>query len=86
MEMADSEDILKKLVAGNIDEIEGMETRHVKMIVDGKRIPNIVLKKAVEKLRANKMPDKLIIEQILKFDDLAEKGHLIEYLNKQKKK
>ena len=51
------------------------------MIVDGKRIPNIVLRKTVEKLKNNKMPDKLIIEQILKFDDLAERGQLIDYLN-----
>lgn len=84
--MNNPEEILKKLVAGEIDEIDGMGNRRLQMIVEGKRIPNKVLRQTVDKLKAKNMSTENILANILKFDELAEKGQLIDYLNQKKQK
>ena len=81
----DPEQALKNIVSGNINSVVPDETRKVKMVERGLRIPNIVLRKTVEKLRAKGLSDAQIIEKILFFDDLAEKGELLSYLDRQKR-
>jgi hypothetical protein len=57
--------------------------RKVKMVEQGKRIPNIVLKKTAEKLRAKGFDDREVLRRILFFDELAKKGQLLDYLKKK---
>ncbi len=79
------EDALKTIMRGDINNIVNQDDRKVKMVEIGNRIPNIVLRKTVEKLRAKGLSETEIIDKILFFDELAEKGQLLDYLEKQKK-
>jgi hypothetical protein len=83
--LSSAEDVLKLIIKGDIDIIVPENKRKVKMVEVRKKIPNVILRKTVEKLRAqNKMNDTRILNQILNFDEMAEKGELLNFLNKRK--
>ena len=68
------------------NENDNVYYRKVKMVEFGTKIPNEVLRITVEKLRRANMDDKLIVDQLIKFDALAEKGELLDYINRLKMK
>jgi hypothetical protein len=78
-----AENVLQQIAKTGASAVVSDEEREVSMVEQGLRIPNIVLRKTVEQLRAKKMPDKKILGKILLFDELAEKNQLIEYLEKK---
>ncbi len=76
---------LKAIQQGDLGDVINEEDRKVRMVETGTRIPNVVLRQTVKKLRAKGLTDKQIIDKILFFDELAEDGKLLEYLENQKK-
>lgn len=81
------EDVLKLISQGKAATVLPDEERKVKMVEVRKKIPNIILRKTVTKLRKNgKLNDKQILNKIMKFDELAEKDELIKYLQDFKKR
>jgi hypothetical protein len=84
-QITQAEDALKSIMSGQTQKVITPEERKYKMIENGKRIPNIILRKAVDKMIAKKLPEKVIINRILFFDEMAEKGELLNYLKEQAK-
>lgn len=81
-----AEETLKHIMQGQTQKVINPEERKYRMVENGNRVPNIILRKTVNKLRAKKISDSVILDQILTFDELAEKGELLDYLNKQRTK
>jgi hypothetical protein len=78
-----AENALKDIMTGQTQKVINPEDRKYHMVENGKRVPNIILRMTVDKLKTKKIPEKVILDQILFFDELAEKGELLDYLNKQ---
>ncbi len=77
-----AQQILQNIADGSTEQVVADKDRKRKMMETGTRIPNSFLREMVKNLRKDKMPDSKILENVLLFDELAENGELIDYLNK----
>ncbi|MBD3280124.1 hypothetical protein GF389_01195 [Candidatus Dojkabacteria bacterium] len=80
-----AESILRNIADKGSEAVLDSQNRQYKMVEAGKRIPNPVMRAAVEKMRKNGMEEKQIVDKVLLFDELAEKDELLDYLNKEEK-
>ncbi|MBN1331678.1 hypothetical protein JW978_02205 [Candidatus Dojkabacteria bacterium] len=77
--------VLQSLAEGGTDAVVSSEERQYKMVENGRRVPNPVMRAAAKQLKEKGFSDAEIVQKILFFDELAEKDQLIDYLNKQEK-